>query len=319
MSKVLIITNAQDIHTDLVLREIRNRGHKVVRFHPDEYPSRLTCRYEQGAMTIHIDEANLHFSTDEITAVWYRRPHTPVPSTEISDIVHRTFIVEESQHLIENMYMLLEHATWVNPYFANIRARYKLLQAKIARQVGLEMPDIIVTNDPDTARDFIARYNGNVVYKCVRTGVVKKPDGKTDVIFTNKLQTEDVAEIDQVRFAPCVFQEYIEKRLELRVTIVGEKIFACAIYSQEKIETATDWRRGQAKFEPFNLPKEISTKLISFMKVYGLKYGAFDLILTPEGRFVMLELNPNGQWAFVQGFTGLPISEALADLLTKRN
>lgn len=313
---VLILTNKQDIHADLVLREIQRRGRKIIRFHPDEFPRNMTISVSEERSCISLKDPNISFTTEEIRSVWYRRPRTSIPHGEIQDPVQRKFIVEESQHLIENVYMVLEDALWVNPYFANIRGRYKNLQRKLATQIGLEMPDAVTTNDPDVARDFIAKHNGDVVYKSVRSGIVTKPDGGSDVIFTNKVTPEDIQEIGQVHYAPCVFMKYIEKKLELRVIVVGDQLFSAAIFSQESENTIVDWRKGNARYEPFNLPKEIVVKLKAFMDAFHLQYGAFDLILTPDGRFVMLELNPNGQWAFVQGFTGLPIAEALANLLT---
>lgn len=317
MDKVLIFTNYQDIHTDLVLREIRRRGVDVIRFHTDAFPENTIVAYSDYNMSW-CDDAGHAFSLEEISSVWYRRPRPCRAGSTITDATNRRFIERESTHLIENMYMLLESVYWVNPYFANIRARYKLLQERVARAVGLAMPDTIITNDSEKARIFVERHNGDVVYKCVRSGIVERDDGSSELIFTSRVKAEDVSALGNVRFAPCVFQEYIKKQLELRVTVVGKRIFSCAIYSQENTSTAIDWRHGGARYEVYTLPQEVEVKLLAVMTLLDLQYGAFDLILTPDGRFVMLEVNPNGQWAFAQGFTGLPISEALADLLIMR-
>lgn len=317
MDKVLIFTNKQDIHADLVLREVRRRGVDVVRVHTDEFPERVFGMYGNGNMNWQ-DAAGRAFSIDDVVSVWYRRPQRCRAHECVTDVTDRTFVEEESMHFVENMYMLLERAYWVNPYFANIRARYKLVQERVAREVGIEMPETLVTNSPNEARTFVEKHHGNVVYKCVRSGIVRQPDGSSELIFTSKLTASDIAALDNVRFAPCVFQEYVEKKLELRVTVVGGRVLSCAIHSQEQSKTATDWRHGGARYEPFLLPAEIEKKLHAVMASLGLRYGAFDLILTPDDRFVMLEVNSNGQWAFVQGFTGLPISDALADLLITR-
>lgn len=316
MDKVLIFTNDQDIHTDLVLRELVRRGIDVVRMHTDRYPCGIDMTHRaDGETSVRISDSGKEFLLSEITAVWYRRPKEPVVDSSVKEGPARAFAKAESQHALESMYVMLEGARWVNPYWAARRARYKLLQERVAREVGLEMPASILTNEPEEARAFIERHR-DVVYKCVRVGFVPHVDGSTDVIFTSKLDSEARNRLEDVRLAPCVFQQYVHKQLELRVTVVGRRVFSCAILSQEKSETSIDWRRGSARHEIFSLPNDVEKRLLCMMEKLGLVYGAFDLILTPDGRFVTLEVNPNGQWAFVQGYTGMPIAGALADLLS---
>jgi len=314
MKKVLILSNSQDIHADLVIRDLYRMGTEVIRFHPDTFPSDVVIHYENSDILINDLYHKRTFSVGEIGSVWYRRPKKSVPHPDLMDEVQKRFCVDESQHLIENMYMLLESSCWVNPYFANIRARYKLLQRQLAKEIGFEMPDTIVTNNPKSAQHFVEKH-GVVVYKAVKSGIVANKDGSSDLVFTNKVTSKDLEDIDQVRNTPCVFQKYIEKQLELRVTVVGDQIFSCAIHSQDQEQTIVDWRRGQSDYSVFQLPIEVEAKIFLYMERMGLCYGAFDFILTSDDRLVMLELNPNGQWAFVQGFTKLPISEALAKLL----
>ena len=118
--------------------------------------------------------------------------------------------------------------------------------------------------------------------------------------------------------APVMAQEYVPKKLELRVTIVGEKIFTCAIYSQGSEKTKIDWRHydsEKVKHEIFKLPKEIEHKILLFMKEAGLKFGAIDMILTPKDEFVFLEVNPSGQFGWIEDLTGMPISKSIAELL----
>lgn len=114
------------------------------------------------------------------------------------------------------------------------------------------------------------------------------------------LTPERLAKLDHIVSCPVVFQEYIEKQVELRITIVGDRIFAAEIHSQE-----------------FHLPDEISEKLLRLMQELGLVFGCLDLILTPEGEYVFLEINPAGQWGWIEHFTKMPITEALTDMLIR--
>jgi glutathione synthase/RimK-type ligase-like ATP-grasp enzyme len=63
------------------------------------------------------------------------------------------------------------------------------------------------------------------------------------------------------------------------------------------------------------LPPEIQDKCVRLVEQLELSYGAIDMVLTPEGRYVFLEINPNGQYLWIEEQTGMPISAALCDLL----
>lgn len=113
-------------------------------------------------------------------------------------------------------------------------------------------------------------------------------------------------------------QEYVDKDFELRITIVGEKIFTCAICSQEIEQTKIDWRNNNLeniKHGPYELPPDIKAKIFALMRRWHLSYGAIDMIVTPKGEYVFLEINPGGQWLWIEEMTGMPISQALAELL----
>jgi glutathione synthase/RimK-type ligase-like ATP-grasp enzyme len=123
-----------------------------------------------------------------------------------------------------------------------------------------------------------------------------------------------------VGLAPVVFQENMAKRLEMRVTVVGEQVFAAEIRSPEHFRTGTDWRHYQefgceGFYAVHSLPADVSQRCVRLCQELGLCYGAIDLILTPTGEYVFLEVNPGGQWGWIEEFTGLPISEAVARLL----
>jgi glutathione synthase/RimK-type ligase-like ATP-grasp enzyme len=119
-------------------------------------------------------------------------------------------------------------------------------------------------------------------------------------------------------------QNYIEKAFELRVTVVGREIFTCAIDSQKQDDDTgkVDWRQGYdygLKYSRYDLPAEIAEKCLSFLQRMGLNFGCFDFIVTPDGRYVFLECNANGQWLWIEQETGLRISEAIATFLMKQN
>src|SRR5262249_2530274 len=138
------------------------------------------------------------------------------------------------------------------------------------------------------------------------------------VVFTQFLTVDRLEELDSLAVCPAIFQEYIEKQVELRITIVGDQVFTAAIHSQEHPQTQGDFRRlalmpnpESVKHTIFDLPSEIRSKLLSLMSRLGLVFGCVDMILTPCGEYVFLEVNPAGQWGWIEQMTGMPITEAL--------
>lgn len=104
----------------------------------------------------------------------------------------------------------------------------------------------------------------------------------------------------------------------LVVTKPGDKVFPCAISSQNSQQTIEDWRRydlPNTPHKPYALPMDLEQKCIALVKTLGLIFGCIDMIITPNNEYVFLEINPNGQWLWIEQLTGLPIAKALAELL----
>ena len=144
-------------------------------------------------------------------------------------------------------------------------------------------------------------------------------EGRELVVFTNPVKPEDLEDLSGLSLCPVTFQELLPKSLELRVTVVGRQVMSAALDSQSSARAAHDWRRDGLRmiqdWRPYQLPPEVEEKILRLMDYFSLNYGAIDIILTPDGRHVFLELNPSGEFFWLERTPGLPISEALADLL----
>jgi glutathione synthase/RimK-type ligase-like ATP-grasp enzyme len=195
----------------------------------------------------------------------------------------------------------------------------------VAKSCGLRIPPTLVTQDPAAAHRFYAQHDGAVLCKAIgQSGHVPQDDTRQRgrQIYANVVGPDAVEDFDRVRFAPTLFQRYIDKDYELRVTIVGNAVFAAAIESQRSERSKIDWRRYDTKqtpYYPYRLPEHIEQALLNLMRRLGLEYGAIDLIRSTTGEYVFLEVNPGGQWGWVEGMTGHPINEAVARWLITRS
>ncbi len=128
-------------------------------------------------------------------------------------------------------------------------------------------------------------------------------------------------ESGNIPHCPIIIQAYIPKAYELRINIIGNQIFTSAIYSQEHEETKIDWRQNNSNidltFKPYDLPDKIKEQCFEIARQIGLQFGTIDMIVTPDKDYIFLEVNARrATWGFVQMRTGLPIREAMVDLLS---
>lgn len=317
---VLIVSTEFDPHVDILVKSLTERRLPFIRFNTENYPLRssLAISFSGSKHTEKLKVPNNNLVRgDDITSIWYRRPAAFEFPPQFSPQA-RTFADRETAATIRGLWSLLD-CTWVNHPDHNRIAEIKLNQLKKAIQLGLEIPKTIVTNNPAEARRFVNKLGGNVIVKSLSGGFV--PDDTAPIsIFTNVLDPEGIKNLGDVRYTPTLFQEYIPKSLEIRATVVGNKVFAAEIHSQANPNTLQDWRHDTLNLphKIHQLPEDIAQKCLALVRSFNLNFGAIDIILTPKDRYVFLELNPNGQWAWVEDLTGLPIADALIDVLTGR-
>lgn len=315
---VLVLTQQLDFHADLVINELNRRGINVVRFDTADFPlhSTLIAHNRVGSWdgAIAFQHRSIHF--DQITSVWYRRP----TSFELDPTLTpsgQQFASAEARMAIGGLLRSMD-CLWVNHPEKMVTADYKPLQLKLASTCGLNIPSTLITNDPGAVIDFYEQCQGQMIYKTLSGGMIVSESGDVVSIYTSRVTTDDLKERLRVQHTACLFQEYVPKKLELRITIVGDHLFPAEIYSQHSERAAVDWRTAyqDLHYGIHQLPDEVSKKCFALVQKFGLMFAAIDMVLTPDGRYVFLELNPNGQWGWIENATSLPICRTLVDVLT---
>ncbi|TKK87982.1 ATP-dependent carboxylate-amine ligase [Herbidospora galbida] len=320
-SEILILTAEGDAHAEKVAAILAARGVEAVMFDPADYPSRarINAAYGPGTQvrrTLHTDGHPLDL--DALTAVWFRRPQPPAAHPEITDPAVRVYVEGECSAFTADLWDQLDCRHVPARRQTIMLAQRKSSQLALAGRLGFDLPATLVTTDPDEFLDFYDRHSGQIITKPLHDPRPPANAGAELGRFSEPVSTHDVIHADAIRLAPVIVQEYVVKQVELRVTVVGRAVFAAEIHSQESNHTRFDWRRydlGSTRHEPHRLPTDVARRCVEIVERLGLRYGAIDLILTPDGRYVFLEVNPSGQWLWIESATGLPISEALCDLL----
>jgi glutathione synthase/RimK-type ligase-like ATP-grasp enzyme len=320
---ILILTGATDGLQPDVCAVLDRKGAKYARLDTAAFPQSVgvTLRYSYGER----DSASLQIAEQlidlvQVRAVWYRRPTPPVPDPGLAE-QDRQFVAREAQHVFSGLWHSLRNRFWVNPYDASRAVEHKPYQLRMARDVGFDVPRTLITNEPHEALEFFDSCAEGMIYKTF-SGHARITDDTYYAIFTSRVARADlVARCREIQLCPCIFQEYVPKKVELRVTVIGKRIFATEIDSQSRERTKDDWRRDSLVSHPAMWPTELpprqQTLVHEMMNRMGLVFGCFDFVRTPDDRYVFLELNPNGQWFWIEQYTGAPLMDSFTDMLIR--
>ena len=317
---ILILTQPFDPHADAVMARLQDRGVDVVRFNPADFPARASVSVAYGAYGLKAATLETHSATIDLaslTAVWWRRPQAPAPDAADSDAETRSYVAEECRVVLNDIWHVLPCRVVPAVPAVLRRAELKAAQLVVAAKLGFELPPTLVTTSPREFLAFYRQHGGNVISK-LPSSTLHKLEHATIARYTQVVSTRDAGHAQALRQCPIIFQAYVPKHLEIRVTVVGSAIFAAEIHSQHTYRTRHDWRRydwDETPYLPHELPAEVADRCLRLVRELGLCYGAIDLVLTPDGRYVFLEINSNGQYLWIEHSTGMPISDAVCDLL----
>lgn len=309
---VLVISHAADDHARAVLAELARRAHPAVLLDTAHYPARASLSHAIGkaAASAIYTTADGPVDLTACRAAWWRRPQGFTLHEGLAPAVV-SFTYSECHEAVHGCLAALT-ATWVNPPEKDERAHHKPLQLELARQLGLQVPETLISNDPAAVRRFVAESGeSGVIFK---TFLADEANWRE----TRMVTPGDLELLDTLRFAPAIFQRFVPAEADLRVTIVGDTIFTTEVRSAPGAY-AVDYRMdlAGADYRPGRLPAAVERRLQALMRSLGLVYGAADFRRTPAGEYVFLEVNPAGEWLFIEERSGQPITQAMAALLVR--
>ncbi|MFI0780914.1 ATP-grasp ribosomal peptide maturase [Streptomyces sp. NPDC021212] len=312
---VLVVTEPLDITADMVITHLNERGVPVVRFNPADLPvAELTVSARFGGCPASIPVAgqlrtpSRTVALEHVRAVYWRRPVWP--TFEHLNTDDARYAAAQVRHGLAGTLHALDGPLWVNHPARNAAADHKPAQLAAAARLGLTVPATLVTNDPDEARRFITAH-GPVITKTLRWTPYER-DGIGLTSWAEPVTADEVD--DTVTAAPHLFQARVDKTADLRVLVVGRQSFAVRIDS-----SLLDWRKDYSalSYSVVDLPDRLERALLAFLDRFDLPSGSFDLALDRDGEPHFLELNPNGQWGWLEEKTGLPMAAAFAGLLAQ--
>jgi glutathione synthase/RimK-type ligase-like ATP-grasp enzyme len=319
--KVLIITHSADnTSTSVVMNKIQEAGGEAIRFDVDRYPleTSLTTTFRQNRWKVLLHTGSDTHDLDDVTAVWYRRSYNL--GKGLSQTIDEEYLPATLEEVKRTLLGMLEGLDCFHLARPSVYRRLdsKEEQLKVAVRHGLLIPDTCISNSPEQVSRFIEQQGGSVVSKMQSSFAIYR-EAEQHVVFTNTISAHQPEELATLQFCPMVFQQQIEKKLELRVTVVGRAVFAFSIDSQRVENAQVDWRKEGVNmlndWQPYTLPEELQNKVLAFMDDYGLNYGAIDIILSPDDQYYFLEVNAAGEYFWLDRLCNHAISSQIAAVL----
>ena len=324
---ILIVTNKEDIHPTPVIEHLESMGVPFFRLNTEsllsDYDFEWTCGGSNGD-DFHI--RNIHTGLEacghDINSVWERRPLVPseLRCLNIAEINRHN--LKEAHGFLSFLLYYLEERFCLGHHLYDRSASSKMLQLKIADKLGMKTPDTCFTNNKAAIEAFCSVYDTVCLKSIDNDNIWFNDKGTEHILYTQKVSSNDLMSLDDQSFSQTVsyLQNYIEKAFELRITVVEKRVFACRMDSQSMgiRDGRVDWRQGLdfgMSHSKYDLPEPIADFCISFLHKLHLNFGCFDFIVTPQGEYIFLECNSNGQWLWIEHETGLEISKCIAETL----
>ncbi|MBM3230183.1 hypothetical protein FJZ22_00815 [Candidatus Pacearchaeota archaeon] len=315
--KVLILTYSDDPHALSVRRELDRRGVENFTVVTENLLSDYKIKFysKNGSYTLADKQRSIEL--DSSWNIWNRRVMIPDRNKgqpkDLQDLV-----TDECEKTWDGL--LMTHSGKVvnrpqNHFYANS----KLHQIKFALERGMLVPDTIVTTDPADLENFYREHMGNICFKLQKGAVIRTPEGNK-VVYTNKVTEAQMRNSALVSSHPSLFQEYIEKEFEIRIIATDTTTTGIAIHSQDSERSKIDYRRydfENVTYQQVELPKKVKEFCATMLMHYGLHFGAFDFIYSKDKKYYFLELNPNGQWLWLEEQSGYNVTSEVTNNLVE--
>ncbi len=281
------------------------------------FPSSLELSFECGKSPASwsLASGGLELQSDDIHCAWWRRPCPASPPQVFTGLDAGAYVQAECDHFLEGV-LWSTPCSWINAPWNEVAARRKSLQLSIAQQVGLDVPRTLITNDSHRALSFcdqLEKLHRRVVVKRVGTG--SGPASKTQILNETVRQRLPTS----LRTCPAIFQEYIEGLGDARVTWIDDT--GIAVFIDSSAGTFPEDSRFDLTVDHVRctIPSYVNKGLTQFMHHLGLRFGAVDFRIDHCGHWWFLEVNPSGQFLYLEDLADVPISAKFAEALARQD
>jgi len=298
---LLILSNSQDTTADYLAGILLDRNVSFVRFDTDVSLRASEFRCTRGGPELRLTSEWLRPS--DVSHVWYRRPEQ-LKHDRLDDSPESKYALDEWAEALDGFFAHIPACRWMNFPAANAAASYKVQQLSTASEIGFPVPETLITQDPRRVRDFFEHHRHGIITKPLASGHIGRDEGQQEsLIYTTEVTADHLDELDDLTICPTLFQERIAKRSDVRITVVDQDVHAVEL-TAVGVDGGQrcDIRRNNmddVTYRRIELPPAVSHNVRTLMRRYELRFGAIDMAICDDDHWVFFEINPNGQWAWL--------------------
>jgi len=300
MDMLLVLTTSDDATAGYLCRRLLDERLEFRRLDTDLLADNSFVEYRGHEVSLMVGDLRIH--TNAIRNVWYRRPRG-ITIRGTGTEAHRLHTSREWGASLDGFLAAIPQSRWINHPACNARAGNKLFQLSTAHRLGLRVPETIITRSIQEAQNFYTSHEGGIVTKPLSTGHVETLDGSVEAqILTSSVGAEHLRDPALLAKCPTLLQERVTKGVDVRVTVIDRQICALTASPPSGGATPLDIRQdgmSDLLYEPVTLPPDVTAKLLSLCDYLQLRFAAIDLVRSRYDEWFFLEINPNGQWAWL--------------------
>lgn len=323
MTQLLIVTSESDIHADAVIKALDDSFVEPIRLNTESFIQQAQYHYswnnsgDLGHQFLSFQDSSR--LAKDVKVIWWRKPKNYYTPLEMQDEWAIKYSQEETRSLVFSLPGLYPQAQWINNYYDLRFPSHRINQIPIAKQLGIKVPPTLITNCYEPAVSFVEEYPNCIIKPMSYSGF--RHNERQYACYTRSIDLETLNALrDSIHLAPVFLQKRISKKAEYRVTLIGRKSFVCRIEADHlnDPDIALDWRATEPEkltHVPDELPNSYIEKLYEMLNKFGLHFGAFDVIRDTDDTLYLIELNPNGQWYWIEILTGMPMVQAMVELI----
>jgi len=329
-AKVLILAGNYDPEADVVCIGLRNKKIDYIRLNVSDIPLNIRIKYDiennKTEPKINLIIKNKEICCSDISVIWLRNFNIK----EINFGSNELFNLVSIQAWENTLPIFLNNlkCNWINNPQSTIQSIDRAKQLSIARSLGFDIPNTLITNDPEAMLNFYKTFNKNIIAKSVYNHSIEYK-GKIYSTFTRKITEREIFKINDLVYVPYIFQEKISRKSELRITVVKDEVFAAKL--GERLipkehddddgdnNNDVDYHRHyspELPIMPIDMSQSFNKKCIKLIELLGLQYGALDFIIDKDNNMFFLEINPTGDWYGIEKKTKMPITRAVVSLIS---
>jgi len=319
---ILIISESLEHSTGEVIAWLNYYGFKWFRVNDYHFVKNLKSELlsKKKDFEFFIDGVPINYK--DIYSIWYRRipdvtnnPYIFPSNTDNQDLCHSAY--QELRPIFYFFLSILNKKKWLGD--PDLSTTNKLHNLKLASELGINIPDTIITSNKAELLNF--RKNHKKIIVKPLHAIVKVLFKNTPYRTYTTLISDKWLKHLPDNFFPSLFQKYINKQYEIRTFFINNNFYSMAIFSQADKQTSIDFRNYNyekpTRRVPYKLPKKFEDKLREFMKLAYLNTGSIDIIRNEKNEYVFLEVNPVGQFGMVSKPCNYYLEQKIANFLNQ--